>query len=121
MHQDPAHACSHPIRLQKTRLGRIIASEARRRSDADLQLVSKRHEQTRPRDVRNILLMVRTLERAERLNANLEERALDVVDGHKVDKVTERLTGSRERPISDLIEFGLPRTVAIRSDVVAVQ
>ena len=63
--------------------------------------------------------MVRTLERGERLNANLEERAIDVVEGHKADKGTKRLTGSRERPISDQIEFGLGRTVAVRSDVVA--
>jgi hypothetical protein len=59
-------------------------------------------------------------EGAERLNANLEERAIDVVEGHKANKGTERLTSSRERgPISDQIEFGLGRTVAIRSDVVA--
>ena len=64
--------------------------------------------------------MVRMLERAERLNANLEERATeDVVEGHKADTGTERLTSSRERPISDQIEFGLGRTVAVRSDVVA--
>ena len=63
--------------------------------------------------------MVRTLERAERLNVNLEERAIDVVEGHKADKGTERLTGSKERSISDQIEFGLGRTVAVRSDVVA--
>ena len=63
--------------------------------------------------------MVHMFERAERLNANLEERAIDIVEGHKANKGTERLTGSRERPISDQIEFGLGRTVAIRSDVVA--
>ena len=113
LHQDPAHPCSRPIRLQKTRLERIIASEARRRRDADLQLVSKRHERTRPRDIRNRLPMVRTLERGERLNANLEERAIDVVEGHKADKGTKRLTGSRERPISDQIEFGLDRPVPL--------
>jgi hypothetical protein len=98
----------------KKRLGRIIASEARRRSDADLQLVPKRHKQTRPRDIRNRLPMVRTLERAERLHANLEERAIYVVERHKANKGTERLTSSRERPISDQIEFGLGRTVALK-------
>ena len=61
-------------------------SEARRRSDANLQLVPKRHERTRPGDIRNRLLMVRTFERAERLNANLEERAIDIVEGHKANK-----------------------------------
>ena len=50
---------------------------------------------------------------------NLEERAVDIVEEHKAHKGTERLTGSRERPIGDQIEFGLGRTVAIRSDVVA--
>ena len=64
-------------------------------------------------------LMVRTFEGAEWLNVNLEERAVDIVEEHKAHKGTERLTGSRERPIGDQIEFGLGRTVAIRSDVVA--
>ena len=65
--------------------------------------------------------MVCTFEGAERLNANLEERApIDIVEGrHKANKGTERLTDSRERPIGDQIEFGLGRTVAVRSDVVA--
>ena len=31
-------------------------------------------------------LMVRTFEGAEQLNANLEERAIDIVEGHKADK-----------------------------------
>jgi hypothetical protein len=66
--------------------------------------------------------MVRTFERAERLNANLEERAIDIVEEHKANKGTERLTGSRVRSrISDQIEFGLGRTVANRSDVVFVR
>jgi hypothetical protein len=57
--------------------------------------------------------MVHMFERAERLNANLEERAIDIVEGHKANKGTERLTGSRERPISDQIQFELGRTVAV--------
>ena len=108
--------------ILKKRLGRIITSEARRQqSDADLQLVPKRHEQTRPRDIRNRLPMVHTLEGVERLITRISKKGqpIDVVEGHMADKGTERLTGSRERPISDQIEFGLGRIVAVQSDVVA--
>ena len=55
----------------------------------------------------------------EGLDANLEERAIDIVEQHKVNKGTKRLASSRKRPIGDQIEFGFSRTAAIRSDVVA--
>ena len=44
LHQHPTHAETGPIGLEKARLGRITASETRRRGDADLQFSPKRRE-----------------------------------------------------------------------------
>ena len=86
---------------------------------ANLQLVPERHERTRRRNVRNRLPMVHTFKGTERLDANFEEGTINIVEQHKANKGTEGLTGSGKRPIGDQIEFGLGRTIAIWSDVVA--
>ena len=45
--------------------------------------------------------MMLTFEGTERLDSNLEERTIDIVERHKTNKGTKGLTGSGKRPIGD--------------------
>ena len=63
--------------------------------------------------------MVLTLEGSERFDTNLEERAINIVEGEKADERSEGLTVGRDGPISYQIKLGFGWAVAIRGDVVA--
>ena len=63
--------------------------------------------------------MVLTFEGSEGFDANLEKRAIDIVEGEKADERAERLTIGRDWPIGYQIKLGFGWAVAIGGDVMA--
>ncbi len=62
--------------------------------------------------------MVLTFEGAQWLDTDLEEWAVNVVEGEQTYEEQERLTGGWDGPIANELEFGGCGAVAIRGDVV---
>ena len=79
LHEDPSHACTGPVGLQKTRQRGIVASKARGRSDGELQFIPESHERGSPKWSGNGLPMVLAFEGTERLDTDLKERAIYII------------------------------------------
>jgi hypothetical protein len=118
LHKDPTHAGTGPIRLQKTRERGVIASKARGRGNGKLQFIPEASERRRPHSRRNGLAMMLAFESAKRLDTDLEEGAIYIVEGEEADEGTQGLAVDGERPIVDEIELGFGRTIAVRGDIV---
>ncbi len=59
--------------------------------------------------------MMLAFESAKRLDADLEEGAIYIVEGEEADEGTQGLAADGERPIVDEIELGFGRTIAVRT------
>ena len=119
LHKDQSQAGTGPIRLQKTRERGVVASKARGRGNGKLQFIPEASERRRPHSRRNGLAMMLAFESAKRLDTDLEEGAIYIVEGEEADEGTQRLAVDGERPIVDEIELGFGRTIAVRGDIVA--
>jgi hypothetical protein len=61
--------------------------------------------------------MMEALEKAEGLDADLEEGAVNVIESEETYKRKQRLTGCWDRPVPDEVEFGASRAVAVGGDI----
>jgi hypothetical protein len=63
--------------------------------------------------------MVLTLEGTERLDANLEEGTVNIIEGEEADEGAQQGTVDRKGPICNKIKLRFRRTVAVRGDIMA--
>jgi hypothetical protein len=118
LHEDPTHAGASPVGLQKAGLGGIITSEARGRGDGKFQLIPQMDKRMRPSSNGNRLAVVLSFQGTKRLDANLKEGAVNIVERQETDKGGKGLAVNRKRPVGDQIKLGVGRTIAVRGDVV---
>jgi hypothetical protein len=113
LHQNPTHARTGPVGLQKTWFRRVIASEAWGRSDVGLEGFPQGNKCRCPKIGRNGFAMMEALKQSEGLDADFEEGTVDVIKSEETYKRKQRLTGCWDGPVADEVEFGAGRAVAV--------